>query len=140
MSLSEISEAFAASGEGWTEGRRKLQRSLSLQDTGTPQRRGSFTLTMRYGFLMSHIFSPIIYKADRLHSRDNLQEFPDYRHRQISQTDNSHRSHISAVRLSLTLIRFCGVRADPRQIKMVGISQQDMIRQRLILFYNLKFL
>ncbi len=30
----------------------------------------------------------------------------------------------------LTLIRFCGVRADPRQIKTVDISQQEMMRQR----------
>ena len=28
----------------------------------------------------------------------------------------------------LILIRFCGVRADPREIKTVGISQQDMIQ------------
>ncbi len=93
MSLSEISEAFAASGEGWTEGRRKLQRSLSLQDTGTPQRRGSFTLTMRYGFLMSHILSPITLKADWPRSWDNLQEPIDYRHRHISRTYNGNKSH-----------------------------------------------
>ncbi len=31
----------------------------------------------------------------------------------------------------LTLIRFCGVHTDPRQIKMVGISQRNMIWQRL---------
>ncbi len=31
----------------------------------------------------------------------------------------------------LTLIRFFGVRADPKEIKTVGISQQDMIQQRI---------
>ncbi len=30
----------------------------------------------------------------------------------------------------LTLIRFCGVRTDPRQIKTVGISQRNMIWQK----------
>ena len=41
----------------------------------------------------------------------------------------------SPSQLLLTLIRFCGVRADPGQIKTVGISQQDM----MILCYNLKW-
>ena len=41
------------------------------------------------------------------------------------ESDRPHHE----MRGSLTLICFCGVCADPRQIKTVGILQQDMIRQ-----------
>ncbi len=43
---------------------------------------------------------------------------------------NTHYVKTTITTSDLTLIRFCGVRADPRQIKTACISQQDMIRQR----------